>query len=509
MDRQQVKRLLKRRERAVGKTAQWMDLLKAAYRHAIPNRDSWENYSPGTNMNDEVYDTTLASATKKFVHNAINALMPPNKQFLKLVAGAEIQDDQRQQINEALQKITDTFFFYLDKSNFNLVIYEALMDMSISTGVLQINEGDDENPLVFSAVPSDQISFDTGPRNDFNAFFRDWYKLKPEYALELWPDFVLPQKYVGRDADTIEMTLYEISFYCYQDRVYKYVIVDKDSSDVCYYRESESWEWVAFRMNVLSGEDRGRGVVLDALPSALSINQAIYDELAAAAMQAQPTYMAYTDSIINPYTFKIEPNSIIPVQRGSSETWPIAPLPQAGNLNFTALVVQDLRAQINEIMMTVPLMPIVDVPDRTATEVAVQQTNVRENASAAFNRLQRELFDPLVHRVVYILQKKGLIPQLKIDGKVVAIDYRTPLAQAKESVQYGAFMQLWQSLVGVYGPQAALQLIDATKLPRWMAEKLDADQSMVKSDLEIQAAMQQAAEMAQQQAQMQQQQGEV
>ena len=504
MERSEVKRLLKRRERAAAKTAQWRDLLQAAYRQAVPNRDSWDNYSPGTNLNDEVYDTTLASATKKFVHNAINALMPPNRQFLKLVAGAEIPDEEKQAKDAQLQKITDTFFFYLDKSNFNLVIYEALLDMSISTGVLQINEGDEDNPLIFSAIPSDEISFDTGPRNEFNAFFRDWYKLKPEYAYELWPEFELPPKYQGRDAETIEMTLYEISYYCYRDRKYKYVVIDKDSSDVCYYRESESWEWVAFRMNVLSGEDRGRGVVLDALPSALTINQAIYDELAAAAMQANPTYMAYTDSIVNAYNFKIEPNAIIPVQRGSSESWPIAPLPQAGNLNFTALVVQDLRAQINEIMMTIPLMPMSDLPDRTATEVAVQQTNVRENASAAFNRLQRELFDPLVNRVVYILKKKGLIEDLQIDGKDVAISYRTPLAQAKESVQYGSFMQLWQSLVGVYGPQTALSLIDATKLPRWMAEKLDADQSMVKSEQEILEAINQAAQAAQQQQQQQQ-----
>ena len=246
MEEAQVKTLLKRRERAVSRTASWMTLLKNAYKYAVPNRNPWEMVNNGQNLNWDVYDSTLVMATKKFVHNTINALIPPDKNFLKLVAGREIPDQEKEEKNRELQDITDTFFHYLRQSNFDLVISEAFIDMAISTGVMQINEGDDDNPLIFSAIPSDQISFETGPRGEFSTFFRDWHQLRPEHCYELWgDDFKLPARY--RDMHDCQLQLYEISYYCYKDKTYKYVVIDKGTEDVVYYREENSWEWVAFR----------------------------------------------------------------------------------------------------------------------------------------------------------------------------------------------------------------------------------------------------------------------
>lgn len=500
MERDSVKRLLKRREAAVAKTNAWSELLRNAYKYAIPNRNPYENSRPGDNTAYDVYDTTLVNATKKFVHNTINALLPPNRNFLKLVAGREIPDEEKEEKNRRLQEITDTFFHYLRQSNFDLVISEAFYDMAISTGVMQINEGDDDNPLIFSAIPSDKISFETGPRGEFSAFFRDWHGLSVEHGFELWgDDFKVPQH--CQHKHDVQLELYEISFWDYKDKIYRYIVIDKESDEVCYEREEASWEWVAFRMSKLPGEDRGRGPVLDALPSAATINKAVEDELIAAAMQASPAYMAYTNSIINPYNFKIEPNQIIPVNPTGSDSWPIAPLPHGGDLNFTALVVNDLRAQINEIMMTQPLLPIFDAPDRTATEVTVTQNTIRENASAAYNRIQRELFDPIVKRVLYILRKKGFVGDVVVDGKTVAITYATPLAQSIEQGDLERFMQFYQAISSIFGPEVSMSLVDSPKLPRWIGEKLNSKLDLIKDEREILTMLQQMQEAAQQQQQ--------
>ena len=496
MQQNHINALLKRRERAVGRTATWSDLLKNAYKYAIPNRNPWEMTNEGTNLNWDVYDSTLVMATKKFVHNTINALIPSDRNFVKLVAGREIPDDEKEEKNRELQGITDTFFHYLRQSNFDLVISEAFMDMAISTGVMQINEGDDDNPIIFSAIPSDQVSFETGPRGEFSAFFRDWHELRPEHCLELWgEDFSLPERY--KDDDQAKLELYEISYYDYKEKTYKYVVIDKATKELTYYREENSWEWVAFRMSKLPGEDRGRGPVLDALPSAASVNKAIEDELTAAALQAAPVYMAYTSAIVNPYNFKIAPNEIIAVNPTGSDSWPIAPLPNAGNINFTALVVNDLRAQINEIMMTQPLQPIMSAPDRTATEVAITQNTIRENASAAYGRIQRELFDPIVDRVLYILRKKGLIDDVKVNGRTVSLTYSTPLAQSKEQAELESFLQFYQIMTSFFGPEMSVNLVDAPKLPRWVGEKLNSKLDLIKDETDILMMIQQAQEAMQ------------
>lgn len=490
--------LLKRRDRAMSSKANWRSLLDQAYSFALPNGNPYALTTPGTNLAWNVYDCTLELGLTKFVNRMINALVPSDISWVKLVSGSLIKKEDVEEVDEALQKITDTFFFYLRQSNFDLVIHEAFTDMAISLGVIQVNEGPDDDPLIFSCIPSAYVGIETGPRGNINAFFRDWHNIHEYHAIELWgEDFTMPASLRKVEEEYACMDLHEITYYDYKDKMYKYFVIEKSSNEICFKKEEESWEWIGFRWSKLAGEDYGRGPVLSALPSATTINKAMQDELALAALKCAPPIMAVTENIVNPYTFKIAPNEIIRVMPGTGGDFPIQPFPVAGDIQFASLIVNDLRSQINEIMMAMPLNLPPKGPVRTATEVAMTQNELRENAGAQFSRVQKELFDPLVKRVLWILEKKGFIRPVAVDGKIVSLNYTTPLMLSKNQVDLQNLIKWFEVMSGMFTPGVAMNLLDAAKIPRWVAEKLNADLSLVKNELQVIDLMQKGQELAQ------------
>jgi hypothetical protein len=490
--------LLKRHARAMTRAEQWRDLLDFAYYYSMPQRNPWDmNVTPGEERGVNLYDMTLPLATQKFVNRTIQALFPPQIEWLKFIPGERIEEEDKEEVAKLLQKDTKDFFFYLEQSNFDVVIQEALEDMAVSTGVLQINEGPDDDPLIFSAVPNDKVGLETGPNGDFSGFFREWKDLPLEQLNELWgDDLVIPEQALNQ-SDPRTINIKECSYKDFKTEKYEYYVVASDFKEIMLQKTQESWPWLGFRWSRRSGEDRGRGPAMMASYTAATINKAMEDELRSAALKASPPFMAYHEYVINPWNFKVEPNTIIPVNPLGTETWPIAPLPIAGDITFTAIVLNDLRAQIQEMMFTQPLQPLQNEPVRTATEVAIKQGEMRENQGTSYSRVQRELLVPLVRRMTFILQKKGLMRKnLKVDGKEVAISFQTPLSTSKDANEVQNFMEYFQIISALFTPGIAINLLDAPKIPQWVGEKLNSNLSLIKNEEEIKKLIQQAAEAA-------------
>lgn len=454
-----------------------------------------------------VFDLTLSHATDVFVNRMINALVPPGKKWLSFVPGTEIPKEQIDPVTKALQQRTEIFFKYLHESNFQSTIYECFMDMAVSTGFLTINEGNSiERPIVFGSNPPDCIYADEGPWGTFDAFFRDWNKLPLTHARAMWKGFKTPDNLVENDDGEILITVFETLYYDYDKGIWQYAAIHKDTKTVCYSREDSTSAFVGFRVKKLSGETYGRGPAMDAVSAAGTINQAIYDEIVSANFSALPMYMGFDDGVFNPNNFKMIPNTVLACAPTASGTWPLQPVPQAGSIEWGQLVIQDLRDQINRILLTDPFGPLAD-PKKTATEIIERQRQILENASAQFSRLQRELFDPLVERVIDILRKKGLWDDVIVDGKILSIKYHTPLVTSEGQKEVLDVLQHAQFIAQVYGQEAVSGFYRMEELSPWAARKLNIDLEVVKDTDELLDAMQKMEDAQQQMAQQQQQQG--
>ena len=90
----------------------------------------------------------------------------------------------------------------------------------------------------------------------------------------------------------------------------------------------------------------------------------------------------------------------------------------------------------------------------TATEVLERSGEMTRLLGAMFGRLQAELLNPLVHRAVAILRRRGELPGFVVDGRMVELQSRSPLArlQARQDVQN---VLLWLDTITRLGPEAS------------------------------------------------------
>ncbi len=495
-----LERYKTRYKRAYSIALQWTSLLEACQHYCVPHRDIfyYSNSTQGQQKNGKVYDTTAVAATRTFVSKVQGALTPPQQTWAHLEAGSDIPEDQKDEANKILQAMNDKIFDYLRHSNFDLAINECYMDLAVGTAVLCCNEGDDDNPLKFYSIPLAQMAFEESINGYIESAYRTWGEVKISEIEIMWPNAVIPAHLIQQmdnDPTATIKSLYEGVVYVHGDKKpFKYVLwLD---SDILLEEEDVSSPWIIFRWSKINNEVMGRGPIMDALPSILSLNELARLELTAANLNVCKPYMAYSDGVFNPYTFVLTANTIIPVSPNSSGQFPLQALPDVSNPQFMQLTSMDLRQQINKLMFAEPLGPV-NAPTRTATELAIRQRSLAEEIGPIFTRLQQEFLSRLIQRVIHILQLKGFIEPLMINGKLIKVRYQSPLVIAQGSQDVDNFLQYYQALASILGPESAIVTVNPVELPIWMASKLGVDMRLLPTREGLSETLQSQSEMAQ------------
>lgn len=474
----------------------WIALLNKAYDYAVPNRNLfyWTSQTQGVQKNAKVYDTTSVAATQAFVAKVHGALTPPNQVWARLSSGSNIPEDKRQEVDEYLQTVTDKLFNYLQHSNFDCSINECYYDLAIGTLVLCVNECDsDDKPFHFYSVPLSRVAMEESNDTHIKSVYRWWDEMSIADVMHRWPQATLPATIMSvydTDPTAVLKNLTEATVFRPEKEIkgdpFCYTYCVWYEQELLLEEEVESTPWIVARWKKISNEIFGRGVVIDALPSILSLNEIARIELASANFNINKPYMAYSDSVFQPWTFNLQPNTVISVAPISNGQWPIQAFPDVANPAFAQLIMSDLRMQINTLMYNQPLGPV-DSPDRTAYEVAVRSRSFAEEVGPSFTRMQQEFLPALINRMLYILRKKGLIDAFVIDSKEVELTYKSPMVYAQGQQDVQAVMGAMQIIQQTYGPEDAVIYLDPAKFYIWVAEKLGADLSVFNSQKDMQA----------------------
>lgn len=518
-----IKKVVRMRSDAKTELDLWRSILQTAYHYSMPDYNPFENMglagflTPGQQYDADIYDLTLPIAHKRLADKMLMNMVPQGQQWCKFKPGDAFGEEgtsDYQRALEATQKMTDHFFKILDRSNFYLAVGESLQDALISTGVMAINEGNRKNPLRYEAVPPAQVMFRGNALGEIDGIFRDWFQIRVENIKSMWSwikdeDIAKLKKKPDDKIDIWENAW--VDYDAPDEERYKYVIMSS-SLIVLSDQSHSSWPWVTYRMRRLTGEIRGRGPSLCAYPTAATINQAVEDELVAAAFQANPMYMAASDSAFNQQTFTPRPGSIVPVQMVQGE-WPIKPFEQSGNIQFNALIVNDFRQQINDMMYAFPLGQV-NAPNRTATEAEIRYTDNLESFAAMVPRLQNEFFIPVIQRTLWVINKvlpdtfANIPPDIKekiiaADGQIINLSFETPLMTAKGKVKTGALLGYYQAAASMLGPEAATASLNPVNVLTELADNEGVDIDNIKTREELEQLVQAAGQMAQQEAEQQ------
>lgn len=507
--------LLARYASARSMSDKWMSQLQQSYELVMPNKAEFNIFrriqgGPRTQL---VFDSTAIVGLKKFAANIQQMLMPNTSYWAKFKPGPEVLkpdsgiDPKQAQIE--CNEWQEIFFNALNKSNFSNAVYQSIMEMGISTGVLLIQPGTRQDPFIFKGVPLHQVSVEQGAHDQIESVFRK-YRMHARAILATWPDakytqaqLTLFEKAANDELELIEGCVYEPQLegpkkYCF------FVYLEGDPGFIV--KEYRTWSpWVCFRWNVYASETFGRGPILDLLPFIRELNQLAQFDLQAASYNANPIFLVAAGSEVNPYTARISPGAIIPVQQIAPGITPIQQLQIQGQPTYSQLTRRELVEAVNESLNTNPIVPN-NSSDKTAMEIQARQAEwLRQNQSMA-GRLEKELCRQVVDKCWRILHSFGLVPVPIIDDRDLTVEFESAIKDLQGQQEVQKALQATQMMQNIAGPQmggAAAQMgYQIEDVPSWVLEKMNVDPKIIRgaqSKRRIMEKLQQTAEAQTQQ----------
>lgn len=482
----------------------WSQIWHAAYNCTFPNKDIYMQMVAGTQKNGKSGDMTGQIAANRFVAMVQNGLTPLFSNWSILKPGNRIPEAQKSQVTRYLQGITDQIFEYLHASNFNTVITEAYQDLVIGTGAFLCLEGNDDKPFIFRAIPLQNLILDESESPDIHNVWREYNDVPVNDIQLIWKNAKLTAdiKMMMTDGANPKINLIEGTTYDLDKDMYTYRVISLHNNEVLLEIKERSSPWIIFRWSRINGEAYGRGVGIYALPAMLVLNEMVEYDLASASINAFPIYMAYSDGVFNPHTTKIRPRTIIEISRIQGNVPPIMPLPQAGNVQYAQIKIEDLRDQVNKIFFTDPLGQVTD-EKMTATEANIRKEESLQERAPSIARLQVELGQKLMTRMLFILKKRGLIEDITVNNREVKIEYLSELVTLEGLKKTNSVAQMAQILQSIVGSQITIGAYKLPKLPEFIANNLNVPMDIVNDEAEIsEAAKQQQQQAEQQQVQL-------
>jgi hypothetical protein len=216
---------------------------------------------------------------------------------------------------------------------------------------------------------------------------------------------------------------------------------------------------------------------MKALPDIKTVNKVVELILKNASISVTGIWQADDDGVLNPSNIELVPGSIIPKAVGSKG---LTPLEMPGRFDISQIVLEDLRGRIRHSLLTDRLGPV-GAANMTATEVLERSAEMALILGATYGRLQAELLTPLVQRAFTILRRRGEVPDVNIDGRYVALDYRSPLARAQGQRNVQNTLNWINSVLAMGGE--AVDAVNLAEAARFLGHAMGVPSNLIRNEL--------------------------
>ena len=491
---------LKKYEKAKTIRLQFEDLYDEIFEYCLPQRQGFKNYTPGQRRDDKIFDETATVGVQEFASRLQSGLVPNFARWADFVAGSEVPEEEADTINNELDKVTEYVFEIIQTSNFAQEIHECFIDLALGTAVLLVEEGDAVNPIRFHSIPLPHVVLDTGPNGRIDHVYRE-REIKSEDMVVAYPNGVFSENMVKnmRNGEK-KCKVLEVSCRIYDDpneEHYAFMVIDVENKHLILREDFKgvgSNPFIAFRWSKASGEIYGRGPAVNALSAIKTCNLTIEMILENAQMAISGIYQMDDDGVINTDTINLVPGTVIPKAPGSQGLQPIR---SAGSFDVANLVLNDMRNNIKRALYN----DMLGDPNRTpasATEIAERMADLSRKIGSAFGRLQAEMVQPVLQRIIFLLRKQGRIQIPTVNGREVKIKSVSPLAQAQSNQDIVSFDRFLELIQGRFGPEILNLLVSSEEAAVYLAKKFGVPDNLIRDVGERKQIVEMAQQMQQQ-----------
>ncbi|SDG67848.1 portal protein [Roseospirillum parvum] len=485
--------LTRRYRAALARRDAWQGLWRDCVAFTLPQRDTnFGEAAPGAPRGDRLFDGTAPDAVDQLAASLLAELTPPWARWFGLAPGSELSEAEREAVAPRLETTAERLKTHFERSNFSVEIHQAYLDLiTVGTASILFEEARPGGPSAFrfTAVPATELALEEGPEGRLDVTFRR-SDMRRDTLAARFPQATLPPDLERRAEHDPEARFAVIEAVIPDGGAYAYTAfldlgeaggagVDEDLK-LAQGRFARS-PFINFRWMKAAGEAYGRSPVMKALPDIKTANKVVELILKNASISVTGIWQADDDGVLNPANIKLVPGAIIPKAVGSQG---LTPLAAPGSFDVSQLILEQLRGRITHALLGDRLGQI-DAPAMTATEVLERSAEMARILGATYGRLQAELLTPLVARALGILARRGDVPGLVIDGRVVELKYLSPLARQQARKDAGAVLQ-WLGSLSQLGP-AGMAAVDGAATARWLGRAMGVPEDLMRSAEEAQA----------------------
>lgn len=498
---------------------------KKAYDNTYPQRgekigndslSGLDAVASATSKTARIYDSTLKTSVRMLASALFSGLTPANSRWFSQTV-INVKDDASK---KWLDESSNTIWLNIHNCNFDTAGYESFIDYVIAgMFAMYIEPGDEaEGKLYnFTLWPLAGCYFaDSTGKGYVDTVYR-MMSLTAEQAYNEYGDKCSPEviKNATEKPDEPVQVLHAI----YprkvnpKDRITLPVASDhvevktKKSLRESGYNEMPVVvpRWMPIPDSVYS-----LGLVDDALPDHLTLNELEMYVLQNADLAIAGMWGATDDGVLNPKTVKVGARKIIPMANKDS----FFPLQPATKFDVAWMEKADLQKQIKATLLSDQLHPD-NGPAMTATEVHMRAQIIRQLLGPMYGRLQSEYMVQVVNRCFGIAYRAGVLGEAPeaIQNRVSNISFQSPLARAQKLDDVAAMDRheatlLNQAEIGIPG---VLDTYDWDKAAKERSEllgvpsKIIRDEDTIKKIRDARAKAQKDAQAEQQKAMQQQQ----
>jgi hypothetical protein len=127
----------------------------------------------------------------------------------------------------------------------------------------------------------------------------------------------------------------------------------------------------------------------------------------------------------------------------------------------------------------------------TATQFLEEQEMKAQRMGAPAGRLITEWQLPIFQRFAHLLEKRGELPEVSLNGEQVALKPVSRLTKQQQSSKALAYTRYAETITNLFGPQSAVAIIDTFGMAKDLADFMGVDQSRVRDPNKLQALVQQ------------------
>lgn len=483
-DRAAREDLLRRYDSARARRQPWESLWQDCYDFALSAQGAgFTGTSLSIRRGDRVYDATAMDAVDQLAASLLGSLTPPWTQWFGFRPGPDLSPAQAAAIAPALENAGRTLRHHFDRSNFSVEMHQCFLDLVVGgTACLAFEEAapGEFTAFRFTAIPLAQIALEEGPTGALDGTYR-MLSLTLGQIQARYPEADVPSDIARTGTRDPQQKFSVMESLLPEAMGYRQcALLMEASGGPAMLRDAmrESSPILNFRWMKSPGDIYGRSPVMKALPDIRTANKVVELILKNASIAVTGIWQADDDGVLNPANIELVPGAIIPKAVGSQG---LKALEMPARFDVSQLVLDDLRARIRHALLTDRLGQV-SGPRMSATEILERAAESALLLGATYGRLQSELLTPLIVRAHAILRRRGEIPDIALDGRLVAIDYRSPLARAQGQRNVQNTLG-WLSSVAAMGAQG-LAVVDLPAAARALGEALGVSPDLMRAQEE-------------------------